>query len=151
MVPGRLTRESEKRAHNLTRVRPHGLSVRNSCLFHGKLPRIVGMMNRLNRFLIIALFGLLTISANAQSAGDSNPADTSKSSGQREKKVAAGENETKRLLLLMDKDANGKVSKQEFMDFMEAEFARLDKNHDGELDVKELTQMQIRFRTPSRR
>jgi hypothetical protein len=109
------------------------------------------MMNRLNRFLIIALFGLLTISANAQSAGDSNPADTSKSSGQREKKVAAGENETKRLLLLMDKDANGKVSKQEFMDFMEAEFARLDKNHDGELDVKELTQMQIRFRTPSRR
>jgi len=75
----------------------------------------------------------------------------SNGSPQRTKNVAAGEKEIKRLLLLMDKDRNGKVSKQEFMTFMEAEFARLDKNNDGELDVKELTQIQIRFRTPSHR
>jgi EF hand domain-containing protein len=62
---------------------------------------------------------------------------------QRQKRIAAGEAEAKQLLLLMDRDQNGKVSKQEFMDFMEAEFARLDKNKDGELDVTELTQSRL--------
>jgi hypothetical protein len=56
------------------------------------------------------------------------------------KKVAEGEVEARRLLLLMDRDASGKVSHEEFMNFMEAEFVRLDVNKDGELDVKELTQ-----------
>jgi hypothetical protein len=56
------------------------------------------------------------------------------------KKVAEGEVEARRLLLLIDRDQNGKVSRQEFMNFMEAEFERLDVNKDGELDVKELTQ-----------
>jgi EF hand len=60
------------------------------------------------------------------------------------KKLAAGTTATKQLLLLMDTDKNGKVSKQEFMSFMEAEFDRLDVNHDGTLDVKELTQLQVR-------
>lgn len=59
-------------------------------------------------------------------------------------KVDAGVPATKQLLLLMDTDKNGKVSKQEFMSFMEAEFNRLDINHDGELDVHELTQLQVR-------
>jgi 5S rRNA maturation endonuclease (ribonuclease M5) len=59
-------------------------------------------------------------------------------------KLAAGTTATKQLLLLMDTDNNGKVSKQEFMSFMEAEFDKLDVNHDGELDVKELTQLQVR-------
>ncbi len=53
--------------------------------------------------------------------------------------IRAGEPEAKRLLLLMDTDQNGKVSKAEFMAYMEAEFDRLDVNHDGALDVKELT------------
>src|SRR5580700_707583 len=50
--------------------------------------------------------------------------------------VIAGEPEAKKLLLLMDKDQSGKVSRQEYMDYMAEEFARLDINHDGELDVK---------------
>jgi len=33
----------------------------------------------------------------------------------------------------MDTDKNGKISKQEWMKFMEAEFDRLDKNKTGEL------------------
>jgi hypothetical protein len=58
---------------------------------------------------------------------------------QKEKNLAAGEREAKKLLLLMDHDQSGKVSKQEFMGFMEAEFERMDVNKDGELDVRELT------------
>jgi Ca2+-binding EF-hand superfamily protein len=62
---------------------------------------------------------------------------------QKEKKLAAGELEAKRLLLLMDRDQSGKVSRQEFMSFMEEEFQRLDVNKDDELDVQELTQSRL--------
>lgn len=69
---------------------------------------------------------------------------------QREKKLEAGEREAKRMLLLMDKDQNGKVSKEEFMNFMAAEFDRLDINKDGQLDVKELTQSRVVMRYRAR-
>jgi Ca2+-binding EF-hand superfamily protein len=59
-------------------------------------------------------------------------------------KLALGENEVKQLLLLMDTDQSGKISKQEWMNFMEAEFDRLDKDKKGQLDVKELTQSKLR-------
>jgi len=62
---------------------------------------------------------------------------------QKDKNVAAGEVEAKRLLLLMDRDASGKVSHREFMDFMEEEFQKLDVNKDGELDVAELTRTRL--------
>ena len=61
---------------------------------------------------------------------------------QNQNNVALGETNTKQLLLLMNQDKDGKVSKQEFMTFMEAEFDRLDKKKEGKLDVKELTQPQ---------
>ena len=54
--------------------------------------------------------------------------------------VAVGEPEVKKMLLLMDQESDGKVSKQDFMNFMEAEFDRLDKKKEGKLDVKKLTQ-----------
>jgi Ca2+-binding EF-hand superfamily protein len=47
------------------------------------------------------------------------------------------------LLLLMDADKNGKISKQEWMNFMEAEFDTLDKDKKGELDQKELLQSTV--------
>jgi len=50
----------------------------------------------------------------------------------------------------MDADQSGKVSKQEFMNFMEAEFERMDINKDGELDVKELTNSRVQVRTRGR-
>jgi sulfatase maturation enzyme AslB (radical SAM superfamily) len=59
---------------------------------------------------------------------------------QEQNNVALGETDTKQLLLLMNQDKDGKVSKQEFMSFMEAEFDRLDKKKEGKLDVKQLTQ-----------
>jgi Ca2+-binding EF-hand superfamily protein len=51
-----------------------------------------------------------------------------------------GLKQTMQLLVLMETDQNGKVSKAEFTKFMDAEFDKLDVNKDGELDVKELTQ-----------
>jgi hypothetical protein len=63
-------------------------------------------------------------------------------------KLALGENEVKQLLLLMDTDQSGKISKQEWMNFMESEFDRLDKDKKGQLDVKELTQSKLRVSPP---
>ena len=64
---------------------------------------------------------------------------------EKEKQLAAATEAAKQLLLIIDADKNGKVSKEEWMKFMEAEFDRLDTNHNGELDVKELTQSRMRF------
>jgi Ca2+-binding EF-hand superfamily protein len=59
-------------------------------------------------------------------------------------KFAIGEGEAKQLLLLIDTDKNGRISKQEWIKFMEAEFDRLDKAKTGYLDVKELMQSKLR-------
>jgi Ca2+-binding EF-hand superfamily protein len=59
-------------------------------------------------------------------------------------RLAIGEEEVKQLLLLMDTDKNGKISRQEYMKFMEEELERLDKDKSGELDAKELTQSKLR-------
>jgi len=56
--------------------------------------------------------------------------------------MTAGLKQTVQLLVLMETDHSGVVSKAEFMQFMASEFDRLDKNKDGALDVKELTQTQ---------
>jgi Ca2+-binding EF-hand superfamily protein len=81
--------------------------------------------------LVIAV-GALLATAAAQAAD--KPKD----------KLALGEEEVKQLILLMDADKNGKLSKEEYMRFMAAEFDRLDIDHSGELDVKELTQSTFR-------
>lgn len=59
-------------------------------------------------------------------------------------KMALGEDAVKQLLLLMDTDKNGKISKKEWMDFMEAEFDRLDKDKSGDLDVREIALSRLR-------
>jgi hypothetical protein len=57
---------------------------------------------------------------------------------------AMAEEDVKQLLLLMDTDRNGKISKQEWMRFMEEEFDRLDKDKKEELDVKEIAESKLR-------
>jgi Ca2+-binding EF-hand superfamily protein len=58
-------------------------------------------------------------------------------------KLAIGEDKARQLLLLRDTDKNGKISKQEWMRFMEAAFDRLDKTRNGQLDAKELAESQV--------
>ena len=75
----------------------------------------------------------------AAQGGDRMPPPSEKVSEVRAREAAA-----KQLLLLMDKDKDGRVSKQEWMKFMEAEFDRLDTNKDGYVDVKDLDRSQLR-------
>jgi hypothetical protein len=95
------------------------------------------MSGKWKALLIVALLGVEAPAGNALVA---------------HRNLAAGDQQVKQLLLLMDENKNGKVSKQEFMHFMEEEFARLDVNKDGELDVKELTQLSVqpRYKPPRR-
>ncbi len=57
--------------------------------------------------------------------------------------VVAGEGQVRQLLLLMDRDQNGQVSRAEFMGFMEAEFNALDVDRSGELNPEELSRSRI--------
>jgi hypothetical protein len=52
--------------------------------------------------------------------------------------LVLGESAVKDLLLMMEPDKNGKISKQAWMRFMGEEFDRLDKDKNGELDAQEL-------------
>lgn len=69
-------------------------------------------MRRTSIALVIVVIAVLT--AVAQKTAVPKPQD----------KLALGGN-VKQLLLLIDADENGKISKQEWMKFMEAEFDRL--------------------------
>jgi len=89
-----------------------------------------------------AAFAIGAVVKTAGASGQTNGANTPSFTPQSQP-VVAGEFEAKRLLVLMDVDKSGTVSKKEYMEFMEAEFDRLDTNHDGVLDVKELEQSQI--------
>lgn len=90
-------------------------------------------MNR--RDLLIAAMGVTGI-AFAQKLGASAEQD----------KFALANEDVRQLLLLMDTDKSGKVSKREWMSFMEAEFNRLDKDGSGELDLHELRQSGMSIR-----
>jgi hypothetical protein len=64
---------------------------------------------------------------------------------QPDKNVMAIEN-VKQLLLVMDPDKRGKISKQQWMAFMEAEFDRLDLEKKGELDQTAIRQSTVYVR-----
>jgi hypothetical protein len=82
------------------------------------------------KLAVTALFAMVGTTSAAQK--DATP--------KAQDKLAVGEPEVKKMLPLMDQENDGKVSKQDFMNFMEAEFDRLDKKKEGKLDVKKLTQ-----------
>lgn len=81
-------------------------------------------------FLIGALLAICAVQGKVAAQKDS---------GQKpQDRLALGDNEVRQLMLLIDTNNNGKITKKEWMTFMEAEFDRLDKNKSGELDPKEL-------------
>jgi Ca2+-binding EF-hand superfamily protein len=98
------------------------------------------MLNRTKIVLVTLVIAMLATTwgmvgtASAQKAAVPKPQD----------KLEIGEEEAKQLLLLVDTEKKGKVSKQEWMKFMEAEFDRLDKAKTGYLDVKDLMQSRLR-------
>jgi len=79
--------------------------------------------------LLLALFVVAALGAGVSQKVVSKQPDTT---------TIATEN-VKQLLLTMD-TRNGKISKQEWMRFMEAEFDRLDTEKKGELDQTEIRQ-----------
>ncbi|HXY58448.1 MAG TPA: hypothetical protein VEH76_07695 [Methylocystis sp.] len=57
--------------------------------------------------------------------------------------MSAGRAYARQLVELMDRDRNGRVSKEEFMQFLRAEFDRLDADRSGELTHEEMRGSQI--------
>jgi hypothetical protein len=82
--------------------------------------------------LIVPLAALFA-SANAMADGTTPPQSRNVSVAS----LNQGEPEVRRLLELLDKDQNGKVSRAEVINFMNAELDRLDVNKTGELDLNE--------------
>ena len=83
---------------------------------------------------VIAVAAVLAAGAMVKTAG------AQKTTPKPQDRLAIIEGQFKQFLLSMDTDGRGKISKQEFMKFMEAEFDRLDKDKTGELDAKEIAQ-----------
>jgi hypothetical protein len=84
-------------------------------------------------FLALVAFWALGGFAAAQKGSVPKPQD----------KLALGEDEVEQLLLLIDTNKTGKITKQEWMKFMEEEFDRLDKNKSGEIDAKKLARSRL--------
>jgi hypothetical protein len=102
--------------------------------FFNSVPRRSVVFKRWTMLLVIfavtGLFAMVGTTIAAQKVATPRAQDN----------VALGEAEVKKMLQLMDQGKDGKVSKQDFMNFMEAEFDRLDNTKEGKLDVKKLTQ-----------
>lgn len=58
------------------------------------------------------------------------------------------QDDVQQLLLLIDKNKDGKITKDEWMKFMSEEFDRLDRDHSGDLDAKDLEQSRVRASRP---
>jgi hypothetical protein len=96
----------------------------------------------------VSLRGAIAASATGQSEKSTSVLSATPEAEKTDidKNLAAATEAAKQLLLAMDTNKSGKVSKEEWMKFMEAEFDRLDADHRGQLDVKELTPSRVRMR-----
>jgi EF hand domain-containing protein len=87
------------------------------------------------RSLLIALLSAATLVGTALAQKQATPKQPTIDS--------VAEENVKQLLLLMDTDKDGKISKQEWMKFMEAQFDTLDKDKKGQLDRAELLESTV--------
>jgi len=67
---------------------------------------------------------------------------------QSKRTAVAAARDVHQLIRMMDKDMNGTVSKDEFMQFMSQTFDRLDVNRSGELEHQELHRLPTRGGIP---
>jgi Ca2+-binding EF-hand superfamily protein len=81
--------------------------------------------NRIFAWMIAAVLTMAMIAGIRTASGQKAPSD------------AGG----KQWLAAMDKDNDGTVSKKEFLAYMEAQFDKVDADHDGTLDANELGQL----------
>lgn len=96
--------------------------------------------NRMLMVLVVtALFGIGTVVGTVFAQGKAAVTQAPSRQQLRDAQV-------KELLLLMDTDKNGLISKKEWMAFFEAEFDRLDVNKTGELTPKEIAQSKVLIR-----
>ena len=93
------------------------------------------MINRRNAITaLLTLPSAITGTALAQKAATPKPQNV----------LALAEPYVRELLFLIETTKSGKISKREFMRFMEAEFTWLDKDSTGELDRSVLMQATTR-------
>jgi hypothetical protein len=86
----------------------------------------------MRRNLLLTLFVVTVLGIGVSQRGVSKQPD----------RLTIGIENVKQLLLVMD-TKNGKISKHEWMRFMEAEFDRLDTEKKGELDQSEIRQSTV--------
>jgi hypothetical protein len=98
---------------------------------------MLGQM-KVARFIVIVAMLIVTFAIPGTSAAQKAAVP------KLQEKLAIGEEQAVQLLLLIDIDKSGKISRQEWMKFMEAEFDRLNEDKKGQLDVKELTRSELR-------
>ena len=94
-------------------------------------------------FVVMMITILAAIPAEAQRAGStaSSRTHSTHAYAASRRTNATAQAEVQRLLRLMDKDKNGAVSKNEFMEYMSQTFDRLDVNRSDQLERNELRRM----------
>lgn len=100
-------------------------------------------MRRSYPFVVLVIFALL--GGTFVHAG-TGPAQTTTASPKQPNRLAIATENARQMMLLMDTDKNGKISKAEWMKFMSDEFDRLDTDKSGSLDMKELMKSNITVR-----
>jgi len=93
-------------------------------------------MSKLSRMTVLVVVVLLSVSLFSSKMAMANKEELTK----RPNKVLIAEDHVAQLMLLMDTTKNGRISKQDWMKFMEEEFDRLDKSRTGEVDLRQLPQ-----------
>ncbi|MGB6691262.1 MAG: hypothetical protein WBE76_25795 [Terracidiphilus sp.] len=88
--------------------------------------------------------GLAIVLSVAAWAAPGNAVEQKQANPKPQDKNALRAEQVKQLLLLMDTDPSGKISKEEWLKFTEAEFDRLDKAKTGKVDLKDISQSRQR-------
>jgi hypothetical protein len=98
-------------------------------------------------FVVMMITILAALPAEAERAGSSASSRThSTPTYAASRRInATAQAEVQRLLRLMDKDKNGAVSKDAFMEYMSQTFDRLDVNRSGQLERNELSKAEFPF------